>query len=181
MLQKVCQKEVVCTKSAKGSSQRLKACLLLLSRFQPAYQLVPMHVTLCAHTEQAFCRSQKALPTYRAWRPLPLCNLHRHSLTHRLFAQHADATILPQPESAKTIYQRLGGRPAVLAAVELLYQKMLADARLSRFFVGVDMEKLMKHQARRLALALHAPLLWWWQACWRRSSSEALMRSLCDG
>ena len=41
----------------------------------------------------------------------------------------------------------------MLAAVELLYQKMLADPRLSKFFVGVDMEKLMKHQARRPAPA----------------------------
>ena len=41
----------------------------------------------------------------------------------------------------------------MLAAVELLYQKMLADERLGKFFVGVDMEKLMKHQARR-------PLCW---------------------
>ena len=76
----------------------------------------------------------------------PAC---RHN---RPCAQRADGAILAQPESAKTIYQRLGGRPAVLAAVELLYQKMLADARLAKFFVGVDMEKLMKHQARRPAL-----------------------------
>lgn len=53
-----------------------------------------------------------------------------------------------KPESAKSIYQRLGGRPAVLAAVELLYQKMLADPELAHFFVGVNMEKLMAHQVR---------------------------------
>ena len=68
-----------------------------------------------------------------------------------MHGQGAEGAILAQPESAKTIYQRLGGRPAVLAAVELLYQKMLADPRLGKFFVGVDMEKLMKHQARRPA------------------------------
>ncbi|KAK9835399.1 hypothetical protein WJX81_007007 [Elliptochloris bilobata] len=60
--------------------------------------------------------------------------------------------LVPQPESAKTIYKRLGGRPAVLAAVELLYQKMLADPRLSKFFVGVDMEKLLAHQVAFLTL-----------------------------
>lgn len=63
------------------------------------------------------------------------------------------APVLQRTESAKSIYQRLGGRPAVLAAVELLYQKMLADPRLAHFFVGVDMAVLMKHQARDLQSA----------------------------
>ena len=38
-----------------------------------------------------------------------------------------------------TLYARLGGEPAVNAAVELFYDKILADDRVNRFFEGVDM------------------------------------------
>lgn len=59
----------------------------------------------------------------------------------------SELPVLQRAESAKSIYQRLGGRPAVLAAVELLYQKMLTDPRLQYFFAGVNMDVLKKHQA----------------------------------
>ena len=66
------------------------------------------------------------------------------------------------PGAAKSIYQRLGGRPAVQAAADLLYQKLLADPRLSKFFEGMDMEALVKHQARRLACCFPFALLLMW-------------------
>ena len=66
---------------------------------------------------------------------------------------------LPQPGATKSIYQRLGGRPAVQAAAELMYQKLLADPQLSTFFEGTDLGELVKHQARRLARFFSTPCL----------------------
>ena len=41
-----------------------------------------------------------------------------------------------------------------------MYQKLLADPQLSPFFEGTDMEKLAKHQARRLARCSSPPRPW---------------------
>ena len=45
-----------------------------------------------------------------------------------------------QPSTEETLYDRLGGRTAVLAAVDLFYNKLLDDARVSHFFETIDME-----------------------------------------
>lgn len=41
----------------------------------------------------------------------------------------------------KSLFERLGGRDAVNAAVDLFYQKVLADDRINHFFEGVDMDR----------------------------------------
>lgn len=66
-------------------------------------------------------------------------------------AAPAGAT-MPQPGATKTIYQRLGGKPAVQAAAELMYDKLLADPQLAPFFVGTDLGELVKHQVDFLTL-----------------------------
>ncbi|MGB1061385.1 MAG: truncated hemoglobin, partial [Ketobacter sp.] len=38
-----------------------------------------------------------------------------------------------------TLYEKIGGEPAVDAAVDLFYKKVLADERIKHFFEGVDM------------------------------------------
>jgi hemoglobin len=42
---------------------------------------------------------------------------------------------------SKSLYERLGGKPAVNAAVDIFYGKVLADDRVNKFFDGVDMER----------------------------------------
>lgn len=57
-----------------------------------------------------------------------------------------------------SLYERLGGRDAVEAAVDLFYQKVLADPRISRFFAGVDMDKQRGKQKIFLTYAFGGPV-----------------------
>lgn len=52
-----------------------------------------------------------------------------------------------------TLYERIGGEAAVNAAVDLFYKKVLADDRIKKFFVGVNMKKQSQHQKRFLTYA----------------------------
>ena len=46
----------------------------------------------------------------------------------------------------KTLYERIGGEPAVSAAVEIFYRKVLNDYRINRFFGNTDMDKQIAKQ-----------------------------------
>jgi len=41
----------------------------------------------------------------------------------------------------KSLFERLGGKDSVHAAVDLFYQKVLADNRIKHLFDGVDMQR----------------------------------------
>jgi hemoglobin len=41
----------------------------------------------------------------------------------------------------KTLFERLGGKSSVDAAVDMFYQKVLSDNRISHLFAGVNMEQ----------------------------------------
>ncbi len=41
----------------------------------------------------------------------------------------------------QTLFEKLGGKDAVNAAVELFYEKVMADDRINFFFDGVDMTR----------------------------------------
>ncbi|MFY9311631.1 MAG: group 1 truncated hemoglobin [Bacteroidia bacterium] len=56
-----------------------------------------------------------------------------------------------------TIYEQLGGAPAMDAAVDLFYRKVLADDRISHFFDEVDMERQIAKQKAFLTMALGGP------------------------
>lgn len=56
-----------------------------------------------------------------------------------------------------SIFDVIGGRPAISAAVDIFYRRVLADADLAPFFEGVDTARLRGHQAAFLALALGGP------------------------
>jgi methyl-accepting chemotaxis protein len=57
----------------------------------------------------------------------------------------------------KTLFDLLGGMPAVTALVEQLYERVLADPDLSPFFAGVNMPRLRKRAAQFIAGALGGP------------------------
>jgi hemoglobin len=52
-----------------------------------------------------------------------------------------------------SLFEQLGGAPAVEEAVERFYEKVLADSRINAFFEGVDMDRQRKHQVRFLTYA----------------------------
>jgi hemoglobin len=56
-----------------------------------------------------------------------------------------------------TIHDRIGGGPAVSAAVDLLYDKVSTDPSLSSFFADTDMDRLRDHQRAFITAALGGP------------------------
>lgn len=53
-----------------------------------------------------------------------------------------------------TLYDQIGGGPALKAAVTLFYEKVLADGRIAHFFDGVNMARQAAAQERFLAAVL---------------------------
>ncbi len=56
-----------------------------------------------------------------------------------------------------SLYTDIGGEPAVNAAVDIFYRKVLKDDRINRFFSGVDMEKQAAKQKAFLTMAFGGP------------------------
>lgn len=57
-------------------------------------------------------------------------------------AQAAEAA----PAASGSLFERLGGKGAVEAAVDVFYKKVLADPQLSPFFAGLDMARQRNKQ-----------------------------------
>lgn len=56
-----------------------------------------------------------------------------------------------------TLYEKLGGRDAVNAAVDKFYVKVLADDRVASYFQSTDMAKQKAHQAAFMSMAFGGP------------------------
>ncbi len=56
-----------------------------------------------------------------------------------------------------SLYQQIGGDAAVNAAVDIFYRKVLKDARINRFFTGVDMDRQAAKQKAFLTMAFGGP------------------------
>jgi len=57
-----------------------------------------------------------------------------------------------------TLYEQLGGKQAVEAAVDLFYDKVLADGRIQHFFDGIDIERQRGKQKIFLAAVFGGPV-----------------------
>jgi hemoglobin len=55
------------------------------------------------------------------------------------------------------LYDEVGGALAVRTVLDVFYARVLADATLSGFFLGVDIERLKKSQEAFFATALGGP------------------------
>ncbi len=56
-----------------------------------------------------------------------------------------------------TVYEQLGGEPAMQAAVDIFYGRVLTDAYIVRFFEGVDMAKQAAKQKAFLTMVTGGP------------------------
>ncbi len=63
-------------------------------------------------------------------------------------------------EREASIYQRIGGRAALDAAVDLFYVKILADEKVNFIFDDVNMKVQIRRQKEFLAHVLGAPTPW---------------------
>jgi hemoglobin len=63
-----------------------------------------------------------------------------------------------QPASAPSLYEQLGGQPAVDAAVDVFYRKVLTDDRVSQFFDDVDMDRQIAKQKAFLTMVFGGPV-----------------------
>jgi len=57
-----------------------------------------------------------------------------------------------------SLFDQLGGQPAIEAAVDIFYRKVLVDDRISRFFEGVDMDRQRSKQKAFLTMAFGGPV-----------------------
>lgn len=53
-----------------------------------------------------------------------------------------------------SIYEQIGGAPALALAVEDFYARVLGDSELAGYFGGVDLDRLKAHQRSFLAAAI---------------------------
>lgn len=60
-------------------------------------------------------------------------------------------------EKTMTLFERIGGAPAVDAAVDIFYRKVLMDDRISHFFDTVDMDAQRAKQKAFLTMAFGGP------------------------
>ncbi|HEX6418162.1 MAG TPA: group 1 truncated hemoglobin [Acidimicrobiales bacterium] len=61
------------------------------------------------------------------------------------------------PAAPPSHYERLGGAAAIQRAVELFYDRVLADDELAPYFTGTDMPSLRRHQVLLLSQVLGGP------------------------
>lgn len=57
----------------------------------------------------------------------------------------------------QSLYEKIGGQPAMDAAVDLFYRKVLNDDRVSRFFEDVDMDEQRAKQKSFLTVVFGGP------------------------
>ena len=61
------------------------------------------------------------------------------------------------PAGEVSIYEAIGGEPALVAVVDDFYVRVLADPQLTGFFAGANMPKLKGRQVEFFAAALGGP------------------------
>jgi hemoglobin len=60
-------------------------------------------------------------------------------------------------ERPTSLFQSIGGAPAIAAAVEIFYERVLADPAVAPAFAGIPLARLKHHQRAFLTRALGGP------------------------
>lgn len=58
---------------------------------------------------------------------------------------------------SQSLYEKLGGEPAVNAAVDIFYRKVLSDSSISNFFDNTDMDEQRAKQKSFLTMVFGGP------------------------
>jgi hemoglobin len=58
----------------------------------------------------------------------------------------------------KSLYERIGGEPAIMAAVNLFYEKIMKDEVTRPFFANLDMNTQVQKQIAFMSRALGGPV-----------------------
>jgi hemoglobin len=82
-----------------------------------------------------------------------ICN--NFELTHALDPEEGKS--MTKSASHRSLYERIGGATAIHAAVDVFYQRILADPSLAGFFVGLSVQRLKTHQFAFLSQTLGVP------------------------
>ena len=56
-----------------------------------------------------------------------------------------------------SLYEQIGGQPALQAAVDEFYRRVLGDPSLAPYFADTDLPRLKAHQRAFFAMALRGP------------------------
>ena len=75
------------------------------------------------------------------------------------FAEEAGRTKWREARE-NSLYHKLGGKPAIDAAVEAFYVKVLADDRIKHYFEDINMTKQRRKQKEFLSAAFGGPIPW---------------------
>ena len=81
---------------------------------------------------------------------------------------------------SESIYDRLGGEKAIGVAVDMFYEKVLADTRINHFFQHVDMKRQASMQKAFLTFAFGGPQKYTGGTL-RNAHAKLLEKGLNDG
>ena len=86
----------------------------------------------------------------------PAITFDYEGTTYAFASEEARKTF--QKAREDSIYQKIGGAPAIDAAVEIFYEKIMADKRVNHFFEDVSLAKQKRKQKAFLSMAFGAPV-----------------------
>lgn len=72
----------------------------------------------------------------------------------------ADCVAKFKEQRRASLYEKIGGKAALSAAIDLFYQKLLADERVNHFFEDVNMRRQHNRQKAFIGAALGSPEPW---------------------
>src|SRR5689334_20728688 len=76
-------------------------------------------------------------------------------ISHDCFWRDNVGTWVPSEEGEPmdSLYERIGGENAILAAATIFYDKVLSDPSVSHFFAGLDMDQQVRKQVAFMSWA----------------------------
>ena len=109
----------------------------------------------------------------------PISIRRRHRIKIAVWQPTCTAACMSSSATALSLYEQLGGQPAVDLAVDSFYRKVLTDDRVKGFFDGIDMDKQMAKQKAFLTMVFGGPNNYTGKDL-RRAHEKLVARGLAD-